>query len=52
MSVVGIKNNEKAEESMREAAALGNGRYVPIHRLSDAQNNLNQEIRFTSFKNN
>ena len=52
MSVVGIKNNEKAEESMREAAALGNGRYVPIHRLSDAQNNLKQEIRITSFKNN
>lgn len=52
MSVVGIKNNEKAEESMREAAALGNGRYVPIHRLSDAQNNLKQEIRITSFKYN
>lgn len=52
MSVVGIKNNEKAEESMREAANLGNGRYVPIHRLSDAQNNLKQEIRITSFKNN
>lgn len=52
MSVVGIKNNEKAEESMREAAALGKGRYVPIHRLSDAQNHLKQEIRITSFKNN
>ena len=50
MSVVGIKNNEKAEKSMREAATLGNGRYVPIYRLSDAQNNLKQEIRITSFK--
>jgi len=52
MSVVGIKNNEKAEESMREAAALGKGRYVPVHRLSDAQNNLKQEIRISSFKFN
>ncbi len=50
MSVVGIKNKEVDEKEMKEAAELGGGRYVPIFKLGDAQNNLKQEIRLNSFK--
>ncbi|HLV41773.1 MAG TPA: VWA domain-containing protein [Brumimicrobium sp.] len=50
MSVVGIKSNEKAEVSMREAAELGNGRFILIEKLADAQTKLKQEIRLSSFK--
>lgn len=50
MSVVGIKSNEKSEANMREAAELGNGRFILIEKLADAQTKLKQEIRLTSFK--
>ncbi len=50
MSVVGIKNKAVDEQEMREAAELGNGHYVPIFKLADAQNNLKQEIRMLSYK--
>lgn len=50
MSVIGIKSNERAEENMREAAQLGNGRFILIENLSDAQSKLKQEIRLASFK--
>ena len=50
MSVVGIKSNEKAEENMREAAELGNGRFILIEKLADAQTKLKQEIRLSSFR--
>jgi Ca-activated chloride channel family protein len=50
MSVVGVKNKDVDEKEMREAAELGGGRYVPIQKLSDAQNNLKQEIRLSAFK--
>ena len=50
MSVVGILNSEIDRKSMEKVAELGGGRYVPIHKLSDAMNNLKQEIRFISFK--
>jgi Ca-activated chloride channel family protein len=50
MSVVGIKNKDVDEKEMKEAAELGGGRYVPIFKLVDAQNNLKQEIRLNSFK--
>jgi Ca-activated chloride channel family protein len=50
MSVVGILNSEIDRKSMEKVAELGGGRYVPIHKLSDALNNLKQEIRFISFK--
>ncbi len=49
LSVVGIKNNEKAEANMREAASFGDGDYIPIHRLVDAKENLRQEIRKRTF---
>ncbi|RYM32945.1 VWA domain-containing protein [Brumimicrobium glaciale] len=52
MSVVGIKTNSKAEESMREAAELGNGRFILIEKLADAQNKLKEEIRLSTFKFN
>lgn len=50
LSVVGIKNTLKDEERMKEAAKNGNGRYVPINKLIDAQYNLVQEIRISSFR--
>lgn len=49
-SVVGIQNADKDEAKMREAADIGNGRYIPIFKLSDAQRNLIQEIRFSSYR--
>lgn len=50
MSVVGIKNKPMDEDEMRAAAELGGGRYIPIFKLADAQNNLKEEIRFVAFK--
>ena len=50
MSVVGIKNKDVDEQEMRDAATLGQGHYIPIFKLADAQNNLKQEIRILSFK--
>ena len=50
MTVVGILNSDIDRKSMEKVAELGGGRYVPIHKLSDAMNNLKQEIRFISFK--
>lgn len=50
LSVVGIKSNERSEESMREAAELGNGRFILIEKLADAQNHLKQEIRLAAFR--
>ena len=49
-SVVGIQNSERDEGKMREAADLGKGRYIPIFKLADAQRNLIQEIRFSSYR--
>ena len=49
-SVVGIQNAEREEAKMREAAEIGKGRYVPIFKLADAQRNLIQEIRFSSYR--
>lgn len=50
LSVVGIKNKDVHEEDMRRAAEIGGGRYVPIHKLADAQRNLIQEIRVLTFR--
>ena len=50
MSVVGILNSEKDKKAMKEVAELGGGRYIPIFKLSDAKNNLKQEIRYISFR--
>ncbi len=50
MSVVGIKNKEPDAEKMKEAAEVGRGVYIPIFNLADAQNNLKQEIRKSSFR--
>lgn len=50
MSVVGIKNKPMDEDEMKEAAELGGGRYIPIFKLADAQNNLKEEIRFITFR--
>jgi Ca-activated chloride channel family protein len=51
LSVVGIKNLIQDESKMKEAAKIGNGRYVPIFKLADAQKNLIQEIRISAFRN-
>ena len=50
LSIVGIKNKDKDAAEMAEAAEKGGGRYVPIHKLADAKNNLKQEIRLISFR--
>lgn len=49
-SVVGIQNAEREEAKMREAADIGKGRYVPIFKLTDAQQNLIHEIRFSAYR--
>ena len=49
-SVVGIQTRERDAKLMEEAAHFGNGRYVPIQKLTDAHSNLMQEIRIASFK--
>lgn len=51
-SVVGIQCRSTDEQNMKEAAVYGNGRYVPVRKLVDAQNNLLQEIRLASFRGN
>ena len=50
LSIVGIKNKEKDEEEMRDAAKQGGGNYIPIFKLADAQNNLKQAIRVLTFR--
>jgi len=50
MSVVGVLNSEKEKVAMEEIAQLGGGNYIPIFKLSDAKENLRQEIRFMCFK--
>ena len=50
MSVVGILNSEKDKEAMREIAQNGGGRYIPIFKLADANQNLKQEIRKICFR--
>jgi Ca-activated chloride channel family protein len=49
-SVVGIKNKPNDEDEMREAAKLGQGHYVPIFGLIDAQENLRQMVRLLTYK--
>jgi Ca-activated chloride channel family protein len=50
LSVVGIKNNDKARVEMEEAAKIGDGEYIPIKDLLQAQENLRNEIRKITFK--
>jgi len=50
MSVVGILNSEKEKEAMEEIATNGGGRYIPIFKLADANQNLKQEIRKICFR--
>lgn len=50
MSVVGILSNKRDEENLKEAAELGEGRFILIENLFDAQTKLKQEIRLSSFK--
>lgn len=49
MSVVGVKCNPSAAESMRETAKLGHGRLILIDRRNDIQK-LKREIRLASFR--
>lgn len=50
LSVVGIKNNERAEKNMREVATIGQGQFIPIQGLADAQENLFQALRVGAFR--
>ncbi|RFC53422.1 VWA domain-containing protein [Brumimicrobium aurantiacum] len=49
LSVVGIKTNSSSEISMKEASNLGDGRFISIDKLIDAQNKLKQEIRISTY---
>ena len=49
MSIVGIKNKFEDEESMRQAAQIGGGTYIPIFKLADAQGNMRQAVRVMCF---
>ena len=49
-SVVGIQNTERDASKMKEAAIAGNGRYISIDKLADAQHNLIHEIRMASYR--
>jgi len=49
LSVVGIVNDERSEVSMREIAKMGNGEYIPVFKLIDAQKNIPQAIRKMAF---
>lgn len=49
-SVVGIQCRSNDERNMQEAAAYGNGAYIAINRISDADYKLFHEIRRASFK--
>jgi len=49
-SVIGIKDRLSDEKQLKEAAALGKGRYVSIDKLSDAQMNLVKEIRMGAYR--
>src|SRR3990167_231813 len=49
-SVVGIQCRSNDERKMEEAAVFGNGRYVAIDKLIDAQLKLLKEIKLASHK--
>jgi len=49
LSVVGIVNDQRSEISMREIAQMGQGHYIPIFKLVDAQKNIPQAIRKMAF---
>lgn len=48
ISVVGIKNTERAREEMQDVAKFGNGRYIPINDMTQAKVNLIEEIKEAS----
>ncbi|MEZ4938002.1 MAG: VWA domain-containing protein [Crocinitomicaceae bacterium] len=48
ISVVGIKNTERARDEMIDVATFGNGRYIPINDLIQAKVNLIKEIKEAS----
>lgn len=50
LTVVGILNSKQDKATMQKVAELGGGKYISIEKLSDAMNNLKQEIRFISFR--
>jgi len=51
-SVVGVKTTAYIETNMKNIAALGGGAYIQIHSIEDAQTNIIEEIKRTSFKAN
>lgn len=48
--VVGIKTTDYVTQHLTQIAEKGGGSFIPIHSILDAQNNLVNEIRKTSFK--
>ena len=50
LSVVGVQTTKKDALLMTEAATFGNGRFIAVQKLTDAHNNLKQEIRIATFR--
>jgi Ca-activated chloride channel family protein len=51
-SVVGVRNKDVDKEKMMESAEKGNGFYVSVMNLGEAQQNLKQAIRMVAFRKN
>ncbi len=49
-SVIGIRNTEADEKSMKKIAETGEGRYLPITNFQQAEHSLTEEIRAASKK--
>lgn len=49
LSVVGVLNDARSEISMREVAQLGQGEYIPVFKLLDAEKNIRQAVRKMAF---
>jgi hypothetical protein len=45
-----VQTTKKDALLMTEAAAFGNGRFIAVQKLTDAHNNLKQEIRIATFR--
>lgn len=50
ISVVGIKDSKPAEDSMKEVAALGDGDYIDVNRVGDAESNIIRNILKNAYR--
>lgn len=50
LSVVGVLNDARSEVSMREISKVGQGEYIPVFKLLDAEQNIRQTLRKMAFR--